>query len=393
MKIVIHRGTHQIGGIATEICTENTRILIDMGDELSLDPDFISSPLNIPGVTDANGKCDAVFFTHYHGDHTGQMTRIRDDIPLYAGALAKEIMQLSAERSYHKDQVLSDRIKTLRTFNGGEELAIGDIRITPWSIDHSACDSYLFLVEADGKRILYTGDFRMHGIRGKTLPKILRKIGKVDAVITEGTTISRQGNNAPTEWELQQRLREYIKQYKYVFLLCATTNLDRIFACARAVPYGKYSLCDDYQHLLASKVAHHWKDVSPFYELPKLTPFKVNPSANFEKLGGIMFVRANRNFKKIIRQYDPAQSILLYSMWDGYRTKPGSSIPDFLSLTGTWETFHTSGHASAKDIHQVIEMLDPQCVIPMHTDSPQVMQQLCPNRKIIILQDGEEATI
>ena len=80
-------------------------------------------------------------------------------------------------------------------------------------------------------------------------------------------------------------------------------------------------------------------------------------------------------------------------MWDGYRTKPGSSIPDFLSLTGTWETFHTSGHASAKDIHQVIEMLDPQCVIPMHTDSPQVMQQLCPNRKITILQDGEAVTI
>ena len=41
LKICIHRGTHQIGGIATEIHTENTRILIDMGDELSLDPDYI----------------------------------------------------------------------------------------------------------------------------------------------------------------------------------------------------------------------------------------------------------------------------------------------------------------------------------------------------------------
>ena len=225
LKIIIHRGTHQVGGIATEIRTETTRILIDMGDELSLDPGFISSPLNIPGVTDTNGTCDGVFFTHYHGDHTGQMTRIRPEIPLYAGALAKDVMRMSAEHSYHKDQALCDRIETIHTFTGGEELVIGDIRITPWSIDHSACDSYLFLIEADGKRILYTGDFRLHGVRGNALPKILRKIGKVDTVITEGTTVSRQGNNMPTEWDLQRQLREYLRQYKTAGgLLILTTH-------------------------------------------------------------------------------------------------------------------------------------------------------------------------
>ena len=82
MKLCIHRGTHQIGGIAAEISTASTRILIDMGDELSLDPNFVSAPLNIPGVTDGNGHCDAVLFTHYHGDHTGQMLRIRPEIPI-----------------------------------------------------------------------------------------------------------------------------------------------------------------------------------------------------------------------------------------------------------------------------------------------------------------------
>ena len=102
MKLCIHRGTHQIGGIAAEISTATTRILIDMGDELSLDPNFVSAPLNIPGVTDTDGCCDAVLFTHYHGDHTGQMLRIRSEIPLYAGALAKDIMLQSAEHGGHK---------------------------------------------------------------------------------------------------------------------------------------------------------------------------------------------------------------------------------------------------------------------------------------------------
>lgn len=391
MKLCIHRGTHQIGGIAAEISTASTRILIDMGDELSLDPNFVSAPLNIPGVTDRNGHCDAVLFTHYHGDHTGQMLRIRPEIPLYAGALAKDIMRLSSAHSWKKDEALCKRIETIRTFSAGVPFLIGDIQITPFSIDHSACDSYLFLIEADGKRILYTGDFRLHGVRGKTMDKILdRRIGKVDAIITEGTTVSRTDGKTVTEWELQARVRNYLQQYKYVFVLCATTNLDRIFALARAVPRGKYCICDDYQKTLVETVSKHWNGISSFYEMPKLLSFKHHPPARFAELGGLMFVRANSKFEAIIRQYDPAQSILLYSMWDGYRTKPDSNIPEFLSLTGTWAELHTSGHASPDDLRHVIEKADPEIVIPMHTDAPQKMQTLCQNRTVILLKDREE---
>lgn len=394
MKLCIHRGTHQIGGIAAEIATETTRILIDMGDELSLDPGFVSAPLHIPGVTDANGRCDAVLFTHYHGDHTGQMLRIRPDIPLYAGALAKDIMRLSSAHSWKKDEVLCRRIETIRTFSAGMPFLIGDIQITPFGIDHSAVDSYLFLIEADGKCILYTGDFRLHGVRGKTMDKILdRRIGKVDAIITEGTTVSRTDGKTVTEWELQARVRNYLQQYKYVFVLCATTNLDRIFALARAVPRGKYCICDDYQKMLVETVSKHWSGISSFYEMPKLLSFKHHPPARFAELGGLMFVRANSKFGAIICQYDPAQSILLYSMWDGYRTKPGSTIPDFLALTDTWETLHTSGHASPEDLRHVIEKADPQLVIPMHTDAPQKMQALCPDRTVVLLKDEEELSL
>lgn len=391
MKLCIHRGTHQIGGIAAEISTASTRILIDMGDELSLDPNFVSAPLHIPGVTDANGRCDAVLFTHYHGDHTGQMLCIRPEIPLYAGALAKDIMRLSSAHSWKKDEALCKRIETIRTFSAGVPFLIGDIQITPFSIDHSATDSYLFLIEADGKRVLYTGDFRLHGVRGKTMDIILdRRIGKVDAIITEGTTVSRTDGKTVTEWELQARVRNYLQQYKYVFVLCATTNLDRIFALARAVPRGKYCICDDYQKTLVETVSKHWNGISSFYEMPKLLSFKYHPPARFAELGGLMFVRANSKFEAIIRQYDPAQSILLYSMWDGYRTKPDSNIPEFLSLTGTWAELHTSGHASPDGLRHVIEKADPEIVIPMHTDAPQKMQTLCQNRTVILLKDREE---
>lgn len=361
-----------------------------MGDELSLDPNFVSAPLNIPGVTDGNGHCDAVLFTHYHGDHIGQMLRIRPEIPIYAGALAKDIMRLSAERGGQKNEALCKRIETMQAFSPGKPFLIGDIQITPFCIDHSACDSYMFLIEADGKRVLYTGDFRLHGVRRNVMDKILdRRIGKVDVVVTEGTTVSRSEHKAVTEWELQKRVKAYLRQYKYVFVLCATTNLDRIFVLARAVPRGKYCICDEYQKTLVKVVSDHWSSLSTFYEMPKLNTPGSCILQGFQERGGLMFVRVNRQFERIIRQFDPQQSILLYSMWDGYRTKPDSNIPEFLSLTGTWAELHTSGHASPNDLRHVIEKAAPEIVIPMHTDAPQKMQTLCQNRKVILLKDGE----
>lgn len=394
MKLCIHRGTHQIGGIAAEISTGKARILIDMGDELSLAPGFRSAPLTIPGVTNENGRCNAVLFTHYHGDHTGQMLRIRPKIPLYAGTLTKAIMRLSARHSWQKNEALCDRIDTIRTFFAGEPFWIEDIRITPFCIDHSAVDSYLFLIEAEGKRVLYTGDFRLHGVRGKAMDKILAKrVGKVDAVVIEGTTVARADSAVLSEWDLQTRVQTYLREYQYVFVLCAATHLDRIFALAHAVPGGKYCICDKYQKTLVETVSAHWAGISSFYQMPKLTVYEDHLISRFQTLGGLMFVRANWRFASIIRQFNSARSIILYSMWDGYRTKPGSTIPAFLTLAGTWAPLHTSGHASPHDLRHVIEKADPAFVIPMHTDAPQKMQAICRPRTVIQMKDGEELTL
>jgi len=388
MKIVIHRGTHQIGGIAVEIATDTSRILIDMGDELSLDPNFTSLPLQIPGVTDQSGSCNGVLFTHYHGDHTGQMMQIRSDVPLYAGSLTKAVLLKTAERI--KSTALCNLIRMMKTFRGGQAFTLGDIRITPWTVDHSAFDSYLFLLESAGKRVLYTGYFRMHGFRGKTLPKVLRAIGKVDALIIEGTTLSRPDTEPTTERDLQQKVKEYMAQYKYVFILCASTNLERICAMSKAVPAGKYFICDQYQSDLLDLVEQYWGPLSPLYRNIKKTVYGDNLLSKFRDRGFLMAVRDNRSFRRIVQQFDPEQSLILYSMWDGYRTKADSTIPEFLKLAGQWQSLHTSGHASHKDIQAVIDILNPDIVIPVHSEQPDMLQALCPGRNVIFAEDGKE---
>ncbi len=91
IRIIVHRGTHQIGGCITEIRTDTDRILIDMGEEL---PDPASSVqsaalFDIPGVTSGAPDCGGVFFTHYHSDHIGLLDQVLPEVPLYMGAAAK----------------------------------------------------------------------------------------------------------------------------------------------------------------------------------------------------------------------------------------------------------------------------------------------------------------
>lgn len=391
MQVIVHRGTHQIGGVATEIRTETARILIDMGDELSLEDDFTPAPLSIPGVTDKNGKCDAVLFTHIHGDHVGQLKNIRDGIPLYLGSLARDVLIATLPKT---DLSLKLRLEQAKTFVPGKRFSIGNMSITPFSVDHSFCDSYMFLIEADGKKILHTGDFRLHGFRGKAIPKILDKlIGKVDVLIIEGTTLSRTDTKPMTEPELQQKAKAYVKQYKYVFVLCTTIDLERIYALSKVVPRGKYFICDEYQNSLLDLLQQHWSKYSPLYRNIKKITYGENLLSRFQKNGFLMVVRNNRKFRDIIRNFAPEQSIILYSMWDGYRRKRGSTIPGLLNLAGRWEPLHTSGHASQKDIQMVVEKVNPDMIIPIHTDNPDMLQTICPNRNIVILNDGEEVSV
>ena len=258
-KITIYRGSHQIGGCVTEIKTENHRIVIDFGENL---PDSQTEHVMTDDEllhTVFDGKpCDGVLFTHYHNDHIGMYKKIPGDIPLYIGSTAKKILEILTEKLDSIPNTVDKglpRIQGMNVFQPAEKItAFGDIRVTPFVIDHSALDAYMFLIEIDGKKILFTGDFREHGIAGEknTLEKVIQTyIHKVDILITEGTMLSRREeakqNPIQTEKDLGKRARELFKKNKESVILVSSTNLDSIMEFYHALPWGMGFVCDAYQ--------------------------------------------------------------------------------------------------------------------------------------------------
>ena len=161
MKLRIHRGTKQIGGTCIEIEAQGGRIALDVGLPLDApdDEDARESLLPaVPGFRERDDSLLGVLISHPHQDHYGLARYIRPQVPIHIGEHAHDILK-AASRYVPNGHAFAD----LRFIANRRPVAIGPFRVTPYLVDHSAFDAYALLIEADGKRVFYSGDFRGHG--------------------------------------------------------------------------------------------------------------------------------------------------------------------------------------------------------------------------------------
>lgn len=447
-EINIFKG-NQIGGCVTVISVTNNgethRVMIDYGS--SLEENEEEGEFNYPWESE---PVDAVFFTHYHGDHVGRLMEIPSHVPIYMGNTARKVMiniqkALSKIRdeevaSKHKEEleVLSndDRIHTFK-WNGGYYSHIKEIpgfKIEPYSVDHSAYDAYMFLIETDdpesktGKKvILHTGDFRGHGRRGKAILPVIEKYvhkngRKVNTLIIEGTMMSRMDEEVLTETEMMFKAAEYLKQHKYAFLICSSTNLDSLASFYQAaqmasVPFGRYLYTyNSYfkeQLKTFSATAGGFSEVYQFKNVHELDLTKELKAENWKKsltqkklmeiTGFLAIIKPEEWCKEFIEPFIQdfkaglidEMPVIIYSMWDGYvreyNTGEDGEKVENKAKKQKWIDFlkkqedngvevyhlHTSGHASPEMLTDVIRAAAPTDEIrPMHTEHPEMFEKL-----------------
>ena len=73
--------------------------------------------------------------------------------------------------------------------------------------------------------------------------------------------------------------------------------------------------------------------------------------------------------------------LLVYSFWSGYRET--ESMKEFLSeckaLGLKIETLHTSGHADENAVRKLIDTINPDVIIPVHTENAERFKEIAPN--------------
>ena len=408
MLVTIHRGARQIGGNCIELESAGARVLLDIGAPLDLaEGEQATLPKTLRLGRDG-GELLGVIVSHAHQDHYGLWSHVDESVPCYIGEASLRI--LSAAKPFLRNAYVP---ANARTYASRQPFQVGPFRITPFIVDHSAYDAHALLVEADGKRVLYTGDLRDHGRKPGALPRLLSNCPKpLDALVIEGTTVGRAepGAKPMTEAGLERVLVGHIRETQgLVLAFFAGQNIDRFVTFFKAAKRtGRTMVVDVYAaEILRAAGNPNLPTPSPNGLRVYLPNGQRRGLGQGENLSIVDRYYAARIYQEellarrgeLVMLFRPgmkaelARMVLLenarlvYSMWSGYLDKHLKTLPTWCHDNGVeFEAQHVSGHADVATLRRVIDALKPTWVVPIHTSDPAAFAHEFPGA--LLLSDG-----
>jgi ribonuclease J len=249
LHLTVHRGTQQIGGSCIETAhPDGDRLILNAGRPLD-------APEGATGLLPASldrTRPATVLISHPHQDHWGLVEELPASWPIWTGSGSAKLIAVTGDVM---------RRPLTRTFEKWDSrsgpFAIGPFTVTPILTDHSAFDAYMLLVEAAGKRLLYTGDFRRHGRKSALVDRLMaHPPANIDVLLTEGTNL---GSDKPvkSDDEIEHDFVELFERTKgRVFVSWSGQNIDRtvtIYRAASAQAGRSQSTCTPPMSSIASR--------------------------------------------------------------------------------------------------------------------------------------------
>ncbi|MFW6065167.1 MAG: MBL fold metallo-hydrolase, partial [Candidatus Natronoplasma sp.] len=276
VSITVHGGASEIGGNKILVESEGTRIMLDFGTRMGFESDYFAEFVKprsntslrdrlilgslpfIPGIyrsdlirpsglekVESNGRkltkesrlmdvddlityeeyldengdafLDALFLSHAHLDHTGDMDCIHPDIPLYCSGTTETLVEAIDDLTTFTSEAITMKRHEIRFTQGGmfpdqpkiskkeksqrkciamddeQEESVGSMRVKAIHVDHSVPGATSYLMETSDEKILYTGDIRFHGTYPMSIDDYVEKVGEdIDILICEGTRVDSE---------------------------------------------------------------------------------------------------------------------------------------------------------------------------------------------------------
>lgn len=394
MKVKIYRGTKEIGGNCIQLTADNGKILwIDIGAPLSTDN---------PDVSYATNKVDALLISHPHQDHYGLMEYIDPTVPVYIGQVSLDLIK--ATKIFLGKPLPTGNFKIFDPWN---EFTIADtFKVFPYLMDHSSPEAFAFVVEADGKRVFYSGDFRSTGWKRKLYYKLLKDPPKdIVLFLTEGTMVERSNQEHPTEKSVFEAINAVVRdQHNITFVVSSGQNIDRLVSVVKACNSNKKKLVVDVYNAWVLDMVHKKSKKLPIIDWDTIWVY--NHPNQRKKIAGSEFNAFRERLDKNDvgnRVFDNPQDFvyflrcpnaklvkvlarkgtinLIYSQWkgyleEGYKNYCADIIQDLRdSNLVEFQRIHTSGHATLSDIKRLAKAVNPKRIVPIHTENPVKVKQ------------------
>lgn len=417
MQVRIHRGTHEIGGSCVELRCAGSTILLDLGRPLWAARDEPVPMPNAIGLSEPGPDPLAVVVSHGHQDHWGLVPDLPRPVPVWTGAGAADVLRAAQFWGTGVDLGetghLQDRVP----------IRFGPFTVTPYAVDHSGYDAYALLVDAGGRRLLYSGDLRGHGRKHALFTRLLADPPNgVDVLLLEGTNLRAQPDDdaipdggAASESAVEADLADTLCATPgLAVVLASAQNVDRLVTVYRAARRARRRLgIDLYTADVAvatgratiPHIGDDWPQVSAY--LPLRQRVQVKQSGQFSRTaavrgrrvfdadlaadprGWVLFGAYQSHVRHLADSGLLTGGVVVWSLWDGYLAQPAvHAMRASLAAAGVgFVQHHCSGHATVPDLQRLVDAVAPTRIVPIHTEAPDRFPATF-SRPVSALDDG-----
>ena len=245
MKIRFLGSAREVGRAAITVKSEKNQLLLDYGVMLDAEPGF---PMHIPPK-----EVDAIVLTHSHLDHSGgvPLFHIHEKKPVYgtqltfdlAKPLISDFIRLSGYYLTFEYLELQTMMRSSVHIDFREEKTIGDMKFQLLNSGHLPGGAQV-LVEADGKRMVYTGDYNSKDTQ--LLSGADRDYGELDAIIIESTYANEvHPDRKELEKEFMENVNGIVENGGTALIPAFSVGRSQEIACVLASNHFEYPITMD----------------------------------------------------------------------------------------------------------------------------------------------------
>lgn len=267
MKVQFLGATREVGRSAVAVMTEKTKLILDYGIMADHEPGF---PVHVPPK-----EVDGVVMTHGHLDHSGAVPifHIQEKKPVFGTLLTFEFGQLLISDLIHLSGYylpfeyleLRSMMQNTVHLDYREKRMVGDMQLQLLDAGHLP-GSAQALVEADGRRLLYTSDFNTMNTR--LLPSADTDYGPIDAFIIESTYANEEHpERLALEKEFVEKVTDVVENGGTVLVPAFSVGRSQEIACVLAAHHFEFSVTIDGMAREANRILSNYTN---FLREPRL---------------------------------------------------------------------------------------------------------------------------